>query len=97
MREYSDQRVDHSQHVKRKRISLTLGGISSLVLPGRLMSDRIAISDCSMVAVICASASAAELAKSSTRRGAQVPAKLPAKPVRDVGLVIDHQNQNADV
>jgi hypothetical protein len=45
MQEYSDQRVDHSQHVKRKRISLSLGGISSLVLPGRLMSDRTGISD----------------------------------------------------
>src|SRR5712664_578174 len=53
------------------RISLTLGSISSPVIPGMLMSERIRISDCSMVAAMRASASAAELAKSITKRCAR--------------------------
>jgi hypothetical protein len=95
VQEYSNQRVDHSRHVKRKRISRTLGSISSPVMPGMLMSDRIGISDGSIAAVTRASASAAGWAKSITKRRAQISAKLLAKQVRDVGLVIDRQNQNA--
>src|SRR6266403_2812184 len=47
------------------RICLALGKISRPVIPGMLMSDRISISDCSMVLAMRPSASAAELAKSS--------------------------------
>src|SRR6266851_2264102 len=52
-------------------ISLTLGSISRPVIPGMLMSDRINISDCSMVLAMRASASAAEIAKSITKRCAR--------------------------
>src|SRR5580704_9476022 len=53
------------------RISLTLGSISSPVMPGMLMSDRIKTSDCPMLEAIRDSASAAELAKSMTKRSAR--------------------------
>src|SRR3954466_10010093 len=50
------------------RISFTFGSISSPVMPGMLMSERIRISDCSMVEAMRNSASAAEPAKSITKR-----------------------------
>src|SRR5260221_213379 len=53
------------------RIALTLGSISRPVMPGMLISDRIRISDCSIVEATRASASAAELAKSITNRCAR--------------------------
>ena len=53
------------------RIALTLGSISSPVIPGMLMSDRIRISDCSIVEAMRESASAAELAKSIVKRCAR--------------------------
>src|SRR6185437_8296581 len=53
------------------RSSLTFGSISSPLMPGMLMSDRIRISDCPVVAATRASASAAELAKSIRKRCAR--------------------------
>src|SRR5579871_965452 len=53
------------------RISFTFGSISSPVMPGMLMSERIRISDCSMVEAMRDSASAAELAKSIAKRWAR--------------------------
>ena len=80
------------------RISFTFGSISSPVMPGMLMSDRIRISDARCVASIRASASAAELREIHHEAlRAQVAPELLAKQRLDVGLVIDHQNQNAHV
>src|SRR5665213_2955141 len=53
------------------RNCLTFGSISSPLMPGMLMSDRIRISDCSIVPAMRASASVAELAKSIMKRCAR--------------------------
>src|SRR3954470_18367180 len=53
------------------RIALALGSISSPVMPGMLMSERIRNSDCSMVSVIRIRADAAEFAKSIVKRDAR--------------------------
>ena len=66
-------------------------------MPGMLMSERINISDCSIVFATRTSASAAEMAKSMTKRCARVPLELLAEQCLDVGLVIHHKNQNAHV
>ena len=75
-----------------------MGSISSPVIPGMLISDRIRISDCSMVEAIRASASAAELAKFHHEAlRTQIPAELLAKQRLDVGFIIDHKHQNVHV
>src|SRR6202022_802003 len=58
------------------RISLTLGSISRPVIPGMLMSDRINISDCSMVLAMRASAPAAETARPSPNAARADPAGI---------------------
>jgi hypothetical protein len=58
------------------------------------MSDRIRISDWPMEEATRASASAAELAKSITKRCAQIAAKLLAEQRLDVRLIIHHKNEN---
>ena len=80
------------------RISLTLGSISSPVMPGMLMSDRIRISDCSMVDAIARQRIRRRIGKihHETLR-AQIAAELLAEQRLDVGLVIHHKNQNAHV
>ena len=77
------------------RSSLTLGSISRPLMPGMLISDRIRISDCSMVPAMRASASGADMRKihRETFR-AQIAPEMLAEQRLDVGLVIDHQNQH---
>jgi len=75
------------------RISFTFGSISSPVMPGMLMSERIRISDCSMVEAMRDNASAPELAKSITKRWARRSRRnLLAEQRLDIGLVIHHEN-----
>ena len=67
-------------------------------MPGMLMSERIRISDCSMVLATRASASAAEMAKSITKRCARKSRRNCWRNSGfDVGLIIHHQNQNTHV
>ena len=80
------------------RNALTLGSISSPVMPGMLMSDRIRISDCSIVAGNARQRVRRRIGKihhkalrAQSRRNCWRNKRL------DIGFVIDHKNQNAHV
>jgi hypothetical protein len=62
------------------------------------MSERIRISELSEACATCASASAADIANSIPEApGTQIPTEMLAKQRLDVGLVVDHQNQDAQL
>ena len=80
------------------RISLTFGSISSPVMPGMLMSDRIRISDCSMGAGDArqrVGGRMGEIHHEALR--AQIAPELLAKQFLNIGLVIDHKDQYVHV
>src|SRR3974390_2663502 len=71
------------------RAAFTFGSISSPLMPGMLMSDRIRISMGSAIVFARSNASGADVANSN------VAAELLAKQVFDVGFVIDHKDIGA--
>ena len=80
------------------RISLTFGSISSPVMPGMLMSERIKISDCSRVPAISRQRVRGRMGEVHHKAlCAQIAPELLAEQCLNIGFVIDHKNQNAHV